>query len=161
MRSLWRRKTLRVFVHSEALHSIREECRLWDDVETGGILIGYHTEQAIVIRHATSAGPQAKHLEDSLEMDLDFISTELKRFETLNRLGYEGNWHTHPRSKWLTPSTTDINLMRDVVDSGNYDIEAAIGMIVPAEPIGTSDFHCFLFRKQKRDFIKIAPIEFN
>jgi hypothetical protein len=102
-------------------------------------------------------GPRAKHKADALEMDLEFISEKLKNFEKESRLGYEGNWHTHPGFPSVCiPSRTDKRLMRDVVDSGNYDVEMAVCMITPSEPANLSDFNCFLFRKDSHGHIAVT-----
>jgi integrative and conjugative element protein (TIGR02256 family) len=135
---------LKVYVSIDVISKITSECALVHRVETGGILIGYETKNAIVISHATGPGPKAVHKECSLELDLDHISHELRRLETSLPVGYEGNWHSHPGQKQIVMSGLDKNLLRDVVCSPEYDTDKAVMIIVPSCPSLVTDFHAFL-----------------
>jgi integrative and conjugative element protein (TIGR02256 family) len=141
---MWRRPKPDVYISVSVLDSIRQECSRVSEVETGGILIGYHTKNCIVISDATGPGPHAIHRRDSLELDLGFISAELRRFETTLPVGYEGNWHSHPGQDCIAMSPRDKRLLRDVVCSPEYDVDAAVMVIVPEHPVRKSDFNVFL-----------------
>ena len=93
-------------------------------------------------------------------MDLEYITRELRHFETQKQWGYEGNWHTHPRAKLIAPSDTDIILMRDVVDSGSYDVDSAVCLIAPEAPKKLADLHTFVFRRGRQRFEEVRPRKF-
>src|SRR5579884_1542363 len=142
----WRRRCpVKIFITESALVQISSECAKLSSVETGGILLGYHYDDSITITHATGPGPRAIHAPTDLELDLNFISTELKRYEKSLPVGYEGNWHSHPGQKYILPSRTDESLQRKIVRSSDYDIDTVLLIIVPELPLQLKDFHCFLF----------------
>jgi integrative and conjugative element protein (TIGR02256 family) len=135
---------LSVYVSVDAISTIARECSLVDGVETGGILVGYETRKGLVISHATGPGPKAIQTECSLELDVQYISRELRRFETSLPIGYQGNWHSHPGEKRIIMSRLDKLLLRDVVCSPEYDTDTAVMIIVPSDPRLVGDFHAFL-----------------
>lgn len=67
--------------------------------ETGGVLMGYWVSpEEVVVAHATSAGPNARHMRDGYEPDIAHDQVEIARiYESSGRLHtYLGDWHTHP-----------------------------------------------------------------
>ena len=69
-------------------------------LETGGVLMGYWTEnyKEVVVTAVTGPGPKAIHKTTSFAPDADFHETEISRL--YNESGrvhtYLGDWHTHP-----------------------------------------------------------------
>jgi integrative and conjugative element protein (TIGR02256 family) len=155
---MWLKRSIKVYVCEDVLRTLQRECSLATNIETGGILIGYHSPDSITITHATGPGPNALQYAESVELDLDYISTELRRFEKALPVGYEGNWHSHPNARKIVPSYTDEMLLRDVVESGNYDITKTVMIIVPDDPTSIRDVHCFAAEKNRRKYRKLSPI---
>jgi integrative and conjugative element protein (TIGR02256 family) len=155
---MWRRRSpIDIFITESALEHIASECRKFSLVETGGILIGYHYENSIIISDATGPGPRAIHEPDHLELDLSFISKQLKKYERSLPVGYEGNWHSHPGQRFIRPSRVDEALQRDIIRSDDYDIDTVLLVIVPKSPIHLSDFHCFVFSSRWESYRKAKP----
>ena len=102
---MWRRRSpVDVFISESALTTSLRNVVRFSFVETGGILIGYHYENSIIISDATGPGPSAIHEPDHLELDISFISKQLKKCEKSLPVGYEGNWHSHPGQRFIRPS---------------------------------------------------------
>jgi integrative and conjugative element protein (TIGR02256 family) len=155
---MWRRRSpVDIFITESALAQIASECGKFDSRETGGILIGYHYEDSITISHVTGPGPRALHAPDHLELDLSFISKQLKKYEKSLPVGYEGNWHSHPGQRFIRPSRVDEALQRDIIRSDDYDIDTVLLLIVPESPIHLSDFHCFVFSSRWESYRKAKP----
>jgi integrative and conjugative element protein (TIGR02256 family) len=156
---MWcRRSTLKVYLSETAIRSIRSECSRVDGVETGGILIGYHSEDWMVISHATGPGPDAVHGPYDIELDLAFITKELKNQEKSLPVGYEGNWHCHPGQRFIKPSRVDEHLQNSIVRSPNYDVDTVLLLIVPSTPIQMKDFNCFIFSSRWRSYRVAEPL---
>jgi integrative and conjugative element protein (TIGR02256 family) len=156
---MWhRRSTVDVYLSQAALHSIRLECERADGVETGGILLGYHSDNWLVISHATGAGPSAVHGRYDLELDLEYITRELKRHEKAFPIGYEGNWHCHPGQRSIRPSGVDESLQKGIVRSSNYDIDTVLLLITPSIPTVLNDYHCFIFSSRWHSYRVAKPL---
>lgn len=157
---MWRRRSpVNIFITESALAQIASECKKLSSLETGGILIGYHYEDSITITHATGPGPHAIHEPTDLELDLAFISKELKKHEKALPVGYEGNWHSHPGQRHIKPSLVDEALQCDIVGSDDYDIDTVLLLIVPGKPLHLNDFHCFVFSSRWKSYRKAQPVK--
>ena len=66
--------------------------------ETGGVLLGYVTGDAIVVTSVVGPGPQARHAAEAFVPDYEYQEREIARlYEAAGRtLRYLGDWHTHP-----------------------------------------------------------------
>lgn len=75
--------------------------------ETGGVLIGHQTTDAILVTYATGPGPNAIHGRSRFRRDGTFTQGEVDRLfaESEGREDYEGEWHSHPAS--IGPSPKD------------------------------------------------------
>jgi integrative and conjugative element protein (TIGR02256 family) len=69
-------------------------------LETGGVLLGYWSEDhmAAVVTNAVGPGPQAQHDYCSFIPDYDYHCAEIARIYEASgrRYTYLGDWHTHP-----------------------------------------------------------------
>jgi integrative and conjugative element protein (TIGR02256 family) len=69
-------------------------------LETGGVLMGYWSEdyKAVAITAITGPGPKAIHKRTAFVPDSDFHEAEISRFYVHSgRIHtYLGDWHTHP-----------------------------------------------------------------
>lgn len=79
--------------------------------ETGGILLGVvdHARKRIEVSMGLEAPPDSSGSPSSFERGLqgtiDSIAEACAR--TMHQLTYIGEWHSHPRGAWTTPSLTD------------------------------------------------------
>ena len=155
---MWPIRKPSLFLTKNVLTEIAEECKKFGSVETGGLLIGYHENGAIVVTHTTGPGPRAVHEPTSLVMDLDYIRVKLREHEDRLPIGYEGNWHTHPKAKLIIPSADDKALMQDIVKSEDYDISRAVLLITPDRPRNVDDYNCYIFDSRwRRRYVKVRP----
>jgi integrative and conjugative element protein (TIGR02256 family) len=158
MFDLWRRSSpVKIYISESAALLIHNECARVSGVETGGILLGYHSENWIVISHATGAGPRAVHERYNLELDLEYITKELKRYEKAFPIGYEGNWHCHPGQGFIRPSGVDESLQKGIVRSPNYDVDTVLLLITPSIPTVLADYHCFVFSSRWHSYRVAKP----
>lgn len=100
--------------------------------ETGGVMMGYwvsHNE--VVVIAATSAGPNAKHLKDGYEPDVEHDAREIATiYETSGRLhAYLGDWHTHPDSSPAL-SRKDRQTLASIATDTGARVETPIMVIV-------------------------------
>lgn len=79
---------------------MRSEATAGYPLETGGVLVGFTSEdqRRLVISAASGPGPRAKHETWRFTPDAEFQSDFVRRhYEVSNRVhSYLGDWHTHP-----------------------------------------------------------------
>jgi len=89
--SAWLSKSARKF--------LAEEATAYTPLETGGVLMGYFSEQhnIPVILYATGAGPEAIHFSNFYKPDYDYDCHEVAKIyeQPTGRITYLGDWHTH------------------------------------------------------------------
>lgn len=71
-------------ISGAALHSMHAALEAYPDVETGGLLLGYRTERAVVITDALWAGPDARQKKASLTLDMKYANYEAERAAALH-----------------------------------------------------------------------------
>jgi len=106
----------RLFVVTAVREILRLEAARLHFRETGGILLGYRTdENDLVITEATGPGPQARHGWRSFEPDTRYCQERLNATyrQTGGAIGYLGEWHTHPFGS-TRPSRLDLQAMLDI-----------------------------------------------
>lgn len=116
---------------SSAFTAIRTEANRWRVRETGGILVGYWSDNKIaVITHATGPGPDAHHGLSTFEPDSRFSQQQLNSIYmgSEGRLSYVGDWHTHPLGS-LVPSDSDSETTFGVADDPTYRAPRPILML--------------------------------
>lgn len=96
-----------VFISDKAYRQIQNEVKRHPGEETGGIMIGFRTPQALVVTTATGPGPSAVHHPNSIHFDEKFCDKKARQLQTRGKnLRYIGDWHSHPFTK-LKPSKVD------------------------------------------------------
>lgn len=101
--------------------------------ETGGILMGYvaPSQNAVVISHASCAGPNARHDSFHYSPDYDFDDKQVSDMYTQSKgkITYLGDWHTH-----LGPvtdlSTHDLKTLRTIARAKSARISTPIMLIL-------------------------------
>jgi len=115
-----------------ARESILGEVKKVEGVETGGILIGFETEERdIIILRASGPGPKAVMTETRFEKDIEYCQQQLE--ESSRELGirglYVGEWHFHPSGS-NHPSPLDIKSMYEIAHQENYATDQPAMIIV-------------------------------
>ncbi len=93
-------RSLTVWISADSARRLRNEATKADDVETGGVLMGYTSDDhdTIVITDLIGPGTNATHRRTSFSPDLDFQERAIARiYRSSNRkTTYLGDWHSHP-----------------------------------------------------------------
>jgi len=105
-------------------------------LETGGILMGYISNQDIVITDAIGPGRAAIHSRYSFTPDQDYHETEIARlYESSNRKWvYLGDWHSHPNQFRPSMSRKDIETLRRIARFRKARIVRPLMFIFGGEP---------------------------
>ncbi|MCC3377149.1 Mov34/MPN/PAD-1 family protein [Cohnella sp. REN36] len=92
--------------------NITQEVKKVSNVETGGALIGYLSDNYAVITHCSGPGPKSKLTRTSVTIDGNYTTRLCMDISSRSdgRLYYLGDWHTHLGNS-LCPSATDISAM--------------------------------------------------
>ena len=109
-----------------------DEVKKAGEVETGGILIGFETEERdIVVLQASGPGPNAVMTKACFEKDIGYCQEHLR--EASQALGirglYVGEWHYHPAGS-NHPSPLDIKSMYGIARQENYATEKPVMIII-------------------------------
>ena len=144
-----------VYLCISAFDALRAEAARWRGAETGGILGGYETQDAVVITHATGPGPNCQRTTHSIELDTAYLQEQTDRF-VAEGLQYQGSWHTHPTAGVLRPSPTDRRLLRS--GACRYRLELAAVMLIARDTVdGLPDVVAFTCSKY-RLAVRKSPI---
>ena len=99
--------SFQVFILDKAYRQIQNEVNRHPGEETGGILIGFRTAEALIVTEATGPGPSAIHHPNSIRFDEKFCDRKASQLQSRGKnLRYIGDWHSHPFTK-LKPSKVD------------------------------------------------------
>jgi integrative and conjugative element protein (TIGR02256 family) len=92
--------TPKVWLADSAAHLMRKEASRRLPLETGGILLGYWSEDgaSVAVTDATEPGPNAIHRRDEFIPDDEYQNLKIDEiYEASGRVHrYLGDWHTHP-----------------------------------------------------------------
>lgn len=85
---------------TSALATMKSEAERTAPKETGGVLLGYWSDNRVdvVITSAVGPGPRALHRRRSFVPDYRYHESEVARVyrESGRRIAYLGDWHSHP-----------------------------------------------------------------
>ncbi|PQA55658.1 ThiF family adenylyltransferase [Siphonobacter curvatus] len=130
----------RVQCSSAILDFMRTETQLAPEIETGGILLGRLTNNAITIEAASGPGPAAKKEARYFERDVNFCQEFLD--QQFNEFGhvYVGEWHYHPSSD-NRPSSFDLKSLEAIASSSQYNTENPVMIILSSEGLPACSVH--------------------
>lgn len=108
----------RLWLPVSAVEAMVEEAELWTPMETGGALMGYESEDGLVVTDLVHAGPGATRTPTSFTPDGPFQLAEIGRiYDASGRTStYVGDWHSHPSSSPVY-SVTDRAALREVANA--------------------------------------------
>ncbi len=125
----------KVFIAKIAYELMKREVQAADDLETGGVLIGYITENGeFVITVATEPGSKAIKEASLFLKDEEFTQQQLEEaFKTFGDKGlYLGEWHYHPRGAYA-PSGTDIKSLTQIAKQDSYRTDTPLLIILSSD----------------------------
>jgi len=122
----------KVYMLREAYEFAKNESSASNDIETGGILLGYRTiDGKHVILRITGPGPKAVRTPTWSEKDTQYCQAQIE--ETFSELGdrglYLGEWHYHAAGG-NSPSGTDIKSLTEIAAQENYRIDKPVMIIL-------------------------------
>lgn len=128
-----------LYLKYDVIEFIKTEIMNCPVKETGGILIGYKTDNQFVVTHATGPGPKAKHSLFNFRRDVQYCNEQLLQFfeESDGVLTYLGEWHTHPIGRPI-PSWVDDKEMHAISKTEIYQNDLPL---------------LFIIRKTKNDLV--------
>lgn len=87
-----------VWLGRQALDTLLTEAQSLWPLETGGVLLGYTSDNAVVVQRSTGPGPRAEHSSKGFAPDSTYHAEEMERgfSESNGTTYYLGDWHTHP-----------------------------------------------------------------
>ncbi len=135
----------RVFVEARPWKTMAQACANAESVETGGILIGYYSQDrsTAIVTHATCAPSDSESGPTGFHRGVVGLRQLLSRlWENSDRRYYLGEWHYHPANT-VEPSCKDFIQMRLICVSTNYHCAEPILLIV-GKGIGV-DFQAKVF----------------
>ena len=103
-----------IIVRRSAIHHIQQCAARSDPRETGGILVGYRTDTAIVVVEAVEVCDREaatnRYHRDAKEAQ-GILDARLKEEPPPSLLGFVGDWHSHPQN--VGASSVDLATLRD------------------------------------------------
>lgn len=99
-----------LWIREDLVQAMFADGSLWAPRETGGLLVGYWSEDEteVVITDIVDAGPKARHGRFTFSPDYEYQQEQLDIIldNGARPLFYIGDWHTHPKGQ-LTLSLLD------------------------------------------------------
>ena len=140
----------------EILHQTRKyiesECSNTNGRETGGILIGYYSDDrtTAIVTEATAPPQDSNYGHNWFQRGVvGLISLLARRWKnTSRRTFYIGEWHFHPNEK-VVPSMSDYKQMQDISNSANYHCNEPIMLVIGDNINGTRPLRAFVFPRGK------------
>jgi len=125
-------KDKKILVRKDAYVLMKKEAAKSQTLETGGVLIGYITNDGeYIVLRATEPGPNAIRTETFFEKDVEYCQAQLeKAFSEYGNKGlYLGEWHYHPQGT-NSPSGLDVKSLTQIASEDNYRIDYPIMIIL-------------------------------
>lgn len=125
-------KDSKIHILKEVFDFMKQESADSDDVETGGVLVGYRNGSGeYIIVKASKPGPNAIRTKTRFEKDAKYCQEQL--LDACSKLGdkglYLGEWHYHPSGS-KEPSGVDIKSLTEIAAQDNYRIDKPIMIIL-------------------------------
>ncbi|MFD1607494.1 Mov34/MPN/PAD-1 family protein [Oceanobacillus luteolus] len=120
-----------VTLHRQVCEMMRELCGKLHPKETGGILIGYYSEDqhTAIITKITGPPGDSKHGLAWFERGTEGLQNILDNAWEKEQVYYLGEWHYHPKD-FPSPSSIDINQMELISKNPKYHCPEPILIIV-------------------------------
>lgn len=133
--------TVRLWLLDRADALIRAEAALYEDDETGGMLLGYCTAAGVVVADAIGPGPRAERTPSWFLPDDEWQQDELaRRYAASGRTHtYLGDWHTHPGGV-PSPSRTDRGTLAKIAAHRPARQPAPLSAVLAPDASGTLAF---------------------
>lgn len=104
---------------------------MWAPKETGGILLGHHRGDRVLVTNEIGGGPGAIREPHSFIPDRDWQYEQIDAIyaRAKGNIAYLGDWHTHPGGR-PRPSRTDRTLLRRTANTPACQCPAPVMLIL-------------------------------
>ncbi|MFF2911147.1 Mov34/MPN/PAD-1 family protein [Paenibacillus sp. NPDC057934] len=134
-----------VLLENELINQMLNFCRAKMPLETGGILVGEYSKNALSARIMYISGPpqDSKHRTHEFYRGTHNLESLLSDFWEKG-LFYLGEWHFHPKAS-PNPSLVDRKQMRKISNGNNYNCPEPILLILGGDPNEKWHISCSIF----------------
>lgn len=126
-----------IWLPVKIVESMKAEADSWYPLETGGILMGYRTDdfEDVVVTTFIGPGKNAVHKRYRFEPDTEWQIGRIQAiYEATNRMHtYLGEWHTHPKGS-LSLSILDRKTLSRIANSHETRAPTPIMAIMAGQP---------------------------
>lgn len=137
-------------IHPDLIKSIHREMERIGSFETGGLLIGYYSEDNSTAVIDKIIFPPENHFYEPRNFELDpKYSNKIIDEEWKQGRRWIGDWHSHPNNP-ATPSKMDDNVMFGVANSEKANMPEAILLIVGGNNVTGYDLSLHLYRRDEK-----------
>lgn len=153
-----RNQSLKVVIPKTVLNEIHRFCKSSYPNETGGILVGFYTEQynSAIISKLIPAPQDSKSGPTWFERGIKGVKRKLDQLWYKKNEYYIGEWHYHPDSS-SNLSNQDVKQMSDISSNDNYKCPEPILLIVGGRQ-KSWEYSTYVFPKNKK-FIQLEVAE--
>jgi integrative and conjugative element protein (TIGR02256 family) len=134
-----------VWIPEKVFDQMKTEANRLFPCETGGVLIGYWTEDnsEVVVTRAIGPGPKAIHRRYSFIPDAEYHEKEIARYykESGRLHTYLGDWHTHPQSIPY-PSRKDRRTLKRIATHAEARADVPLMAILGGPPWSLKVWKC-------------------
>lgn len=136
-----------IWVEPAARLALIQEAERAYPSETGGLLIGYAAEGAVVVTRVVGPGPAAVHGPDSFAPDDEYHASTIEAVfaETEGSEWYLGDWHTHPDGG-LYLSRKDFSVLTKIANCPSSGLTYPIMLVISVGD--TFGFAAWTYRKR-------------
>lgn len=108
----------KIVYSNQSLEVFKDEIDNYGEIETGGVLLGYIEDSTIFIEKASNGGPKAIHEYMYFQADADYIDMfiDIEVANSLGKLRYIGEWHTHSQIR-PEPSSIDLQSLYEISET--------------------------------------------
>lgn len=108
----------RVSFSRNAIDMFQAEIDKYGSIETGGVMLGYVTNETIYVEKVSNGGSKAVHEYLYFRADNNYIEMfiDMEIANSGGKLRYLGEWHTHPQIN-PEPSKLDLDSLEEITES--------------------------------------------
>lgn len=134
-------------------------CQSAGRVETGGILVGYYSDNhAVAIVNAVSNAPvDSTQTRTRFHRGICGLQQWINRLWRQNQGFYLGEWHFHPFAS-PQPSPRDLEQIEEVAGAQVYCCPEPLLVIIGGDPRGAWNYRAFVFVGE-RGLVELMPLD--
>jgi len=148
-------KKIGIKISKYIIQNLFSKCRKSKDIETGGILLGYYCMNytCAIIEEITDSPEDSKKGRAYFIRGVKGLQKIIDKFWKNNKIYYLGEWHYHPADSRRL-SGTDINQIKAITDSNQYNCPEPICIIVSKKNNSEYNIDCYLY-SNKTSVVKL------